>query len=77
MSEFVELLRLNQHKYFTDVDFNSDLMKDEIFGPILPIHKVKSADEAIATVGRVKTDPLALFIFGRDRATIDKYIFAT
>ena len=57
------------------MDFDSDLMKDEIFGPILPVYKVKNADEAIATVSRVKTDPLALFIFGRDRAAIDKYAF--
>lgn len=50
-------------------------MKDEIFGPILPIYKVKNVDEAVEFVGRVKTDPLALFIFGKDRATIDKYSY--
>ena len=63
---------VTRHTNFLDADLDSELMKDEIFGPILPVYKVKNVDEAITFVGRVKTDPLALFIFGKDRATIDK-----
>lgn len=47
-------------------------MKDEIFGPILSVYKVKDVDDAISMACRVKPDPLTLFIFSRDRAAVDK-----
>lgn len=41
------------------------LMQEELFGPVLPILKVKSVDEAISFInGRER--PLALYLFSRD-----------
>jgi len=45
-----------------DVDPTSPVMADEIFGPILPVLKVRDLDEAIAFVND-RPKPLVLFIF--------------
>ena len=51
-----------------DVDPESPVMQEEIFGPILPVLPYDSLDEAIAFVnGRDK--PLALYLFSRDSRT--------
>ena len=48
-----------------NVSPDSAIMQEEIFGPVLPILKVKSIDEAIDFVnGREK--PLALYLFTKD-----------
>ena len=48
-----------------DVPANAPVMADEIFGPILPVLKIKNIDEALAFVnGRPK--PLALYLFSDD-----------
>ena len=48
-----------------NVPADAPIMADEIFGPILPVFKVKGIDEAIALVnGRPK--PLALYLFTKD-----------
>lgn len=44
---------------------DSGLMKEEIFGPILPIIPTKSIDEAIEFV-RAKDKPLAAYYFGKN-----------
>ena len=49
-----------------DVDLDSKLMTDEIFGPLLPIIKVGSTDEAIAFVNE-REKPLALYVFTGDK----------
>lgn len=49
----------------TDVDPETKVMKEEIFGPILPIVPVKNADEAITFIN-AREKPLALYIFSRD-----------
>ena len=53
----------------TDLDPASPLMAEEIFGPILPILKVRDMDEAVAFVN-ARPKPLALYVFagGRRRA---------
>ena len=52
----------------TDPDPSSQLMQEEIFGPILPIITVRDIEEAVAFVnGRPK--PLALYLFTESRAT--------
>ncbi len=49
-----------------DVAPDSEVMKEEIFGPVLPVIPVDSIDEAIGIVnGRDK--PLALYVFTRRR----------
>ncbi len=51
-----------------DVDPTSAVMQEEIFGPILPVIKVKSTDEAIEWVNRGEK-PLALYLFSNDEQT--------
>ncbi len=50
----------------SDPDLDSKLMTDEIFGPLLPIIKVKSTDEAISFVND-REKPLALYVFTGDK----------
>ena len=45
----------------------SRLMREEIFGPLLPIVEYDAVDDAIAFVNRGER-PLALYWFGRDAA---------
>ena len=46
----------------TEVKLDDPLMKDEIFGPILPIVTVNSAEEAINIINS-RDKPLALYLF--------------
>ena len=46
----------------TDADLNSQIMQDEIFGPILPVFKYSNLDEPLAVINS-KEKPLALYIF--------------
>ena len=50
---------------------DSKLMSDEIFGPILPIIKVKSVDEACKII-KTMEKPLALYMFSQNRSVIDR-----
>jgi aldehyde dehydrogenase (NAD+) len=50
----------------TDVTLDDPVMADEIFGPILPMLRIGSLDEAIGTIGRYP-NPLALYLFTGDR----------
>jgi acyl-CoA reductase-like NAD-dependent aldehyde dehydrogenase len=59
-----------------DPVLDSRLMRDEIFGPILPILTVASIDEAVRFV-RQRPDPLALYVFTESAATADAVLGAT
>lgn len=48
-----------------DVPADSPVMADEIFGPILPVLKVKDIGQAIAFINQ-RPKPLALYLFSRD-----------
>ena len=48
-----------------DVPGDAEVMKEEIFGPVLPILEYDSLDEAIETVTS-RDHPLALYVFGDD-----------
>jgi len=48
-----------------DVKGDDSLMKEEIFGPILPIVPVENLDEAIDFVN-ARNHPLALYVFSKD-----------
>lgn len=50
----------------TDVTLDDHVMADEIFGPLLPILRIGSLDEAIETIGQ-RPNPLALYLFTNDR----------
>jgi len=56
--------------HFNSVE-NCKLMKDEIFGPILPIITVSSIDEAIQFVND-RPKPLALYVFSENKRVAEK-----
>ncbi|KAH1178967.1 aldehyde dehydrogenase family 3 member A2 [Mauremys mutica] len=60
----------------TDVSPESKIMKEEIFGPLLPIVTVKSADEAIEFINQ-REKPLALYLFSNDKKLIKRMISET
>lgn len=54
------------------VDWNSSLMKDEIFGPLLPVMGFENLNEVIS-YNSTNEKPLALYLFSEDRKE-QKYI---
>lgn len=57
----------------TDVDPESAVMQEEIFGPILPVLTWTKLDEAIVFV-RSRPKPLALYLFTQDRAVEERIL---
>jgi coniferyl-aldehyde dehydrogenase len=53
----------------------SQAMQEEIFGPVLPVVGYRTMDEAIAAMRR-HPHPLALYVFSRTRADIDRTLSA-
>lgn len=51
-------------------DLNKPIMTEEIFGPILPVVRYKTIDEAIEIISK-NPDPLAMYVFSDDRAVQD------
>ncbi|WP_024888943.1 aldehyde dehydrogenase family protein [Luteimonas huabeiensis] len=51
------------------------LMREEIFGPVLPIKSYRTLEEAIAFVA-ARPRPLALYPFSDDRATVEQMLAA-
>jgi aldehyde dehydrogenase (NAD+) len=60
----------------TDVRADAPIMQDEIFGPILPVLKVASIDEAISFVN-ARDKPLALYAFTADPAAQQRVVERT
>jgi aldehyde dehydrogenase (NAD+) len=60
----------------TDVAPDTAVMAEEIFGPILPILSYKSWGE-VAPFITARDKPLALYVFGEDRARVDSIIDST
>jgi aldehyde dehydrogenase (NAD+) len=56
-----------------DPDPDGSLMKNEIFGPILPVLTVKSLDEAIRFVN-ARPKPLSAYLFTKSRETRERVI---
>ena len=59
-----------------NVPEDSAIMREEIFGPLLPVRTVKSVDEALEFVNQ-REKPLALYVFTQDSATEKKVIEGT
>ncbi len=57
----------------TDVGMDDPVMADEIFGPVLPVAKVRDLDDAIARIAE-RPQPLALYLFTRDAAEEEKVL---
>ena len=51
-----------------DPDWESPLMQEEIFGPLLPLHSFDSLEQAVSMV-RTRPKPLALYVFTGSRKT--------
>src|ERR1700756_2547668 len=56
-----------------DPDLEGPLMKNEIFGPLLPVVTVKSLDEAIRFVN-ARPKPLSAYLFTKSRETRERVI---
>lgn len=54
-------------------DAGAEVMRHEIFGPILPVLSYQSLDEAIATIQR-QPRPLALYPFSHDEANVRRIL---
>lgn len=57
----------------TEVTWNSAIMQEEIFGPILPILETESLEDAIAHISSGER-PLAAYIFTGNRKLAEKFI---
>ncbi len=60
----------------TDVPKDSQIMEEEIFGPVLPIIRFREIDTPIAEIN-ARPKPLALYYFGRDKERMEKVISST
>ncbi|KAM4843431.1 aldehyde dehydrogenase, dimeric NADP-preferring [Thomomys bottae] len=59
-----------------DVDPQSPVMQEEIFGPVMPIVCVRSLEEAIQFINQ-REKPLALYVFSNNDKVIKKMIAET
>lgn len=57
----------------TNLPEHAEIMKEEIFGPVLPLITYKTIEEAIEIVNKM-SKPLALYIFSRNKKTIHQVI---
>ncbi len=60
----------------SNVDFDAPIMRDEIFGPVLPVLSYASLDDALAQIN-ARPKPLALYVFSGDRATVERVLGGT
>ena len=60
----------------TEVDPNSPIMQEEIFGPLLPVLKVPDMDAAVAFVN-ARPKPLALYVFSGRRRNAEALVART
>ncbi|MDE3034052.1 MAG: aldehyde dehydrogenase family protein, partial [Acidobacteriota bacterium] len=60
----------------TEVDPNSPIMQEEIFGPLLPVLKVPGMDAAVAFVN-ARPKPLALYVFSGRRRNAEALVART
>ncbi len=56
-----------------DPPLDSQVMQEEIFGPVLPVLSYRNIDEVLATINE-KEKPLALYIYARNKSLINKII---
>ncbi|TAN15498.1 MAG: coniferyl aldehyde dehydrogenase [Rhodanobacter sp.] len=68
--------RLLPPQLMTDVDDGMAVMREEIFGPLLPLLPYDALDDAIAQVA-ARPHPLALYLFEQDQASIDRVLART
>lgn len=59
-----------------DVAVDSPIMKEEIFGPILPVLEIGSVDAVVQWVNS-RPSPLGVYIFAEDRDVVDRILSST
>lgn len=57
-----------------DVTFDDAVMKEEIFGPVLPMIEYGSVDEVVSMIKQLPEHPLALYLFTNSRAVEDQVL---
>ncbi|MBI2071303.1 MAG: aldehyde dehydrogenase family protein [Elusimicrobia bacterium] len=60
----------------TGVDKDSALMRDEIFGPVLPVLTWRSLEEPLRII-RERAKPLALYLFSRSKDNVERVLSGT
>jgi aldehyde dehydrogenase (NAD+) len=60
----------------TEINPNSEIMQQEIFGPVLPVIEFSDIDKVIATINS-NPKPLALYVFSKQKQFTDKVIQQT
>jgi aldehyde dehydrogenase (NAD+) len=60
----------------TEINSDSDIMQQEIFGPVLPVLAFTDIDKVIATINS-NPKPLALYVFSKQKQFTDKVIQQT
>jgi len=60
----------------TDVPLDADLMHEEIFGPLLPVLRYRSLDEALRIIND-RPPPLSLYVFSERESTVDTVLRRT
>ena len=75
-ADFDDALRKIPPHLILDVTDEMTVMRDEIFGPLLPVKTYRSLDEAIAYVNG-KDRPLGFYVFTNDRRAEERLIYAT
>jgi len=59
-----------------DVDMNSALMNEEIFGPLLPVLSINSTKQAIEFI-TARPHPLALYVFAENKSVVNEVLAKT
>jgi coniferyl-aldehyde dehydrogenase len=75
-ASFDDTLRKFPPHLVLDVDDTMTVMRNEIFGPVLPVKTYRTLDEAITYVNG-KDRPLGFYVFTNDKATEDKLLRST
>lgn len=56
-----------------DIKFSDEIMKEEIFGPLLPVIPFDQIDEIITEIKR-RPRPLAFYVFGKNNKVISRFL---
>jgi aldehyde dehydrogenase (NAD+) len=74
--ECIESQRFIAPTILTEVNPDSEIMQQEIFGPVLPVLEFSDIDKVITTINS-NPKPLALYVFSKQKQFTDKVIQQT
>ena len=60
----------------SNVSFDAPIMREEIFGPVLPVITYSSLEDALAQIN-ARPKPLALYAFAKNEATVETIVRGT